>query len=77
MEDLISLWFRLSRVLAVGVKAAAKQMRVSKSEFARRALEHFQVQHMQDRMADLSRRVANESADAGRSLDGSSADGLT
>jgi hypothetical protein len=63
--------------LAAGVKAAAKQMGVSKSEYSQRALEHFQVQHMQDRMADLSRRVAKESADAGRSMDGSSADWLT
>jgi hypothetical protein len=77
MEDLIYLWIRLSRALAAGVKAAAKQMGVSKAEFARRALEHFQVQHMQDQMADLSRRVAKESADAGRSMEGSSADGLT
>jgi hypothetical protein len=41
MEDLIYLWIRLSRALAAGVKAAAK-----------------------------------ESADAGRSMEGSSADGL-
>jgi hypothetical protein len=76
MEDLISFSLRVPRALAAGVKAAAKQMGVSRSEYARRALEHFQVQHMQDRMANLSRRVAKESAEAGRSMEGSNADGF-
>jgi predicted transcriptional regulator len=76
MDDLISFSLRVPRALAAGVKAAAKQMGVSRSEYARRALEHFQAQYMQDRMAELSRRVAKESAEAGRSMEGSSADGL-
>lgn len=77
MEDLISFSLRVPRALAAGVKTAAKKMGISSSEYTRRALEHFQDQHMQDRMAALSRRVAKESAEAGHSMEGSGADGLT
>jgi hypothetical protein len=77
MEDLISFSLRVPRALAAAVRTAAKQMGISRSEYVRRALEHFQAQHMQDRIADLSRRVAKESAEAGRSMEGSSTDGLT
>jgi len=76
MEDLISFSFRLPRDLAAGVEAAAKQLGLSRSEYARRALEQFQTQLMQERMAELSRRVARESADAAGSMEISGADGL-
>jgi predicted DNA-binding protein len=76
MEDLISFSFRIPRDLAAGVEATAKQMGLNRSEYARRALEQFQTQHMQDRMAELSRQVARQSADAARSMESSSADGL-
>jgi hypothetical protein len=76
MDDLISFSFRVPRDLAAGVKAAAKQLGVSRSEYARRALEQFQAQQMQVRMAELSHRVARESADAARSMQGSGGDGL-
>lgn len=77
MDDLISFSLRVPRALAAGVSAAAKQMGVSRSEYTRRALEHFQSQLMWDRMTELSHRVAAESAAAGRSMEGGSADGLT
>ena len=76
MEDLISFSFRVPRDLAIGVKAAAKQLGISSSEYARRALEQFQAQQMQDRMAELSRRVARQSADAACSMESSSSDSL-
>jgi predicted transcriptional regulator len=76
MGDLISFSFRVPRDLAAGVKAAAKQLGVSRSEYTRRALEQFQAQQMQVRMAELSHRVARESADAARSMEGSGGDGL-
>jgi predicted transcriptional regulator len=76
VEDLISFSLRVPRALAAAVRTAAKQMGISRSEYARRALEQYQSQQMQERMADLSRRVAQESAEAGRSMEGSGADGL-
>jgi metal-responsive CopG/Arc/MetJ family transcriptional regulator len=76
MDDLISFSVRLPRDLAAGLEAAAKQLGVSRSEYARRALEHFQTQLMQDRMAELSRRVAKDSADAAGSMETSVAEGL-
>src|ERR1700675_2673322 len=76
MEDLISFSFRVPRDLAAGVEAAAKQMGLSRSEYARRALEQFQAQQMQERMAELSRQVARQSADAACSMESSGADGL-
>ena len=76
MEDLISFSFRVPRALAAGVEAAAKQLGLTRSEYARRALEQFQAQQMQDRMAELSRRVARQSADAANSMQSSDADGL-
>jgi len=76
MEDLISFTFRVPRNLAAGVEAAAKQLGISRSEYARRALEQFQTQMMQERMAELSRRVARQSAHAASSMENSGADGL-
>jgi len=76
MDDLISFSFRVPRDLAAAVEAAARQLGLSRSEYARRALEHFQAQQMHDRMADLSRQVGRQSADAGCSMESSSADGL-
>jgi predicted transcriptional regulator len=76
MEDLITFSFRVPRDLAAAVEAAARQMGLNRSEYARRALEQFQAQHMQDRMAELSRRVARQSAEAAGSMEGSGTDGL-
>jgi hypothetical protein len=49
---------------------------LSKSAYARRVLEQFYAQQMQERMAELSRRVAWQSADAAWSMEGSGVDGL-
>jgi predicted DNA-binding protein len=76
MDDLISFSFRIPREMAAGVEAAAKHLGLSRSEYARRALEQFQAQQMHERMAELSRQVARQSADAARSMEDSGADGL-
>jgi hypothetical protein len=49
---------------------------VSKSEYARRAMEEFEQRLMQERIADLSRQLAAHSASAAQSMEGSTADGL-
>ncbi len=76
MDDLISFSFRVPRDLAAGVEDSARQLGISRSEYARRALEQFQIQLMQERMTELSRRVARESADAASSMESSGADGI-
>jgi len=49
---------------------------VSKSEYARRAMEEFEERLMQERIAELSRQLAAHSASAARSMEGSTSDGL-
>jgi hypothetical protein len=49
---------------------------VSKSEYARRAMEEFEQRLMEERIAELSRRLATHSASAARSMEGSTSDGL-
>lgn len=76
MSDLVTFSFRLPRELAAGVEESANQAGLSRSDYARRALEHYQDQAMQQRMADLSRQLAQQSADAARSMEASEVDGL-
>jgi predicted transcriptional regulator len=76
MEDLITFSFRVPRELAARVEAGARQLGLSRSEYARRALEQFQTLQMQQRIAELSRRVARQSAGAANSMEDSSFDGL-
>jgi predicted transcriptional regulator len=77
MEDLVTFSFRIPRALAGKVQAAAKQLGLSKSEYARRAIEEFDCRMMQERMAQLSRQLAAHSAAAAQAMDESTADGLS
>jgi predicted DNA-binding protein len=77
MQDLTSFSFRISKFLARSVNAAAKRLGLDKSEHARCAIETSEQRMMQERMAELSRRLARQSAAAARSMDASSIDGLS
>lgn len=76
MDDLISFSLRIPKALATSIEATAKRLGVSKSEYARRAMEEFEERLMQDRIAELSRRLAPHSASAARSMEDSTSDGL-
>jgi predicted transcriptional regulator len=76
MEDLISFSLRIPKALAASVEATAKRLGMSKSEYARRAMEEFEERLMQERIAELSRQLAPHSASAAGSMEGSTSDGL-
>ena len=76
MEDLISFSLRIPKTLAASIENTAKRLGVSKSEYARRAMEEFEERLMQERIAELSRQLAVHSASAARSMEGSTWDGL-
>lgn len=76
MEDLISFSLRIPKTLALSIEATAKRLGMSKSEYARRAMEEFEERLMQERIAELSRQLSAHSASAARSMDDSSSDGL-
>lgn len=76
MDDLTSFSLRIPKALAHSIEAAAKRLGLSKSEYARRAMEEFDHRMMQERIAELSQRLAPDSAAASRAMDASTADGL-
>ncbi len=76
MEDLTSFSLRIPKALAANIEATAKRLGMSKSEYARRAMEEFEERLMQERIAELSRQLAGQSASAARSMEGSTSDGL-
>lgn len=76
MDELTSFSFRIPKTLAASIEATAKRLGVSKSEYARRAMEEFEQRVMHERIAELSRRLAVHSASAARSMEGSTSDGL-
>jgi metal-responsive CopG/Arc/MetJ family transcriptional regulator len=76
MDDLTSFSLRIPKTLAATIEASAKRLGVSKSEYARRAMEEFEERLMQERIADISRRLGGHSASAARSMEGSTSDGL-
>ena len=76
MKELTSFSLRIPKGLATRIAATAKRLGVSKSEYARRAMEEFEQRVMQERMADLSQRLAANSDTAARSMDASTSDGL-
>ena len=77
MEDLITFSFRIPRALAGNIEVTAKRLGLSKSEYARRAVEEFDHRMMQERMAQLSQRLAAQSTAAAQAMDESAADGLS
>jgi predicted transcriptional regulator len=76
MEDLISFSLRIPKALAANIEATAKRLGVSKSEYARRAMEEFEERLMQERIAELSRQLAAQGASVALSMEGSTSDGL-
>lgn len=76
VNDLITFSFRLPRDLAADIEAAAKQMGINRSDYARRALEHFRDHAMQQQMADLSRQLALQTVELARAMEASESDGL-
>lgn len=76
MEELISFSLRIPKTLAASIEATAKRLGVSKSEYARRAMEEFEERVMHERIAELSRRLAAHSASASYSMADSTSDGL-
>jgi Arc/MetJ-type ribon-helix-helix transcriptional regulator len=76
MSDLVTFSFRLPRELAAEFESAAKRLGLSRSDYVRRALEQLQEQTMQQRMADLSRQLAAQSAAAAHSMEEAESDGL-
>jgi Ribbon-helix-helix protein, copG family len=76
MDDLISFSLRIPKALAASIEVTAKRLGVSKSEYARRAMEEFEERLMQERIAELSRRLAGHSASAAGFMENSTSDGL-
>lgn len=76
MEELTSFSLRIPKTLARNIEAAAKRMGLSTSEYARRALEEFDHRMMQERIAELSQRLASHSAAAAQAMEASTSDGL-
>ena len=76
MDDLISFSLRIPKALAASIEATAKRLGVSKSEYARRAMEEFEDRLMQERIAELSQRLTANSASAALSMEESTSDGL-
>jgi hypothetical protein len=76
VEELIPYSLRIPRSLAQGAEAAAHELGLSKSEYARRAIEELNWRVMQERIAKLSHRLACASAAAAQEMDAASRDGL-
>jgi Arc/MetJ-type ribon-helix-helix transcriptional regulator len=76
MDDLISFSLRIPKSLAASIEATAKRLGLSKSEYARRAMEEFEERMMHERIAELSRRLATHSASAAQSMEASTSDNL-
>ncbi len=77
MEALTTFSLRIPKDLARQVAAEAKRSGLSRSEYARRAMEAFNQQQMQSRMAELSAQLAAHSAAVAEAMDASVSDGLT
>lgn len=76
MDDLVSFSFRIPKALAARIAATASRLGLSKSKYARRAMEGFEQRLMQERIADLSRQLTAHIASAAQSMEGSTSDGL-
>jgi hypothetical protein len=76
MEDITSLSLRIPMALARSIEAEAKRAGISKSEYVRRALEEFNQRAMQERIAEISLRLASQSAAAAQAMEPSISDGL-
>jgi len=76
MESLTTFSLRIPKDLARRIAVEAKRAGLSKSEYARRAMEEFNQQRMQERMAYLSAQLAAPSAAANTAMESSISDGI-
>jgi predicted DNA-binding protein len=76
MESLTTFSLRIPKDLARSIALEAKRSGLSKSEYARRAMEEFNRQRMQERMAYLSTQLAAHSAAAHEAMESSISDGI-
>jgi predicted DNA-binding protein len=76
MEPLTTFSLRIPKELARRIALEAKRSGLSKSEYARRAMEEFNQQRMQERMAYLSTQLAAQSAAAHDAMESSLSDGI-
>jgi predicted DNA-binding protein len=76
MESLTTFSLRIPKDLARRITVEAKRAGLSKSEYARRAMEEFNQQRMQERMAHLSTQLAAQSAAVHDELESSLSDGI-
>jgi hypothetical protein len=74
MESLTTFSFRIPKDLARSIAVEAKRAGLSKSEYARRAIEEFNQQRMQERMTYLSTQLAAHSAAAHAAMESSISD---
>ncbi|MBA3625912.1 MAG: antitoxin of toxin-antitoxin stability system [Methylibium sp.] len=77
METTSQFVFRAPESFVRETAEAARLSGLSRSEYARRAIEEANARAMQMRMAALSRRLAGQTADENEALDGSAPDGLS
>lgn len=77
METTSQFVFRAPESFVRETAEAARLSGLSRSEYARRAIEEANARAMQMRMAALSRRLAGQMADENEALDGSAPDGLS
>jgi endoglucanase Acf2 len=76
MGSLTTFSLRIPKELARSIAVEAKRAGLSKSEYARRAMEEFNHQRMQERMAHLSMQLAAQSAAAQDAMESSVSDGI-
>jgi hypothetical protein len=76
MESLTTFSLRIPKELARSIAVEAKRAGLSKSDYARRAMEEFNQQRMQERMAYLSVELTAHSAAAQTAMESSIADGI-
>jgi len=76
MESLTIFSLRIPKDLAHRIAVEAKRAGLSKSEYARRAMEEFNQQRMEERMAHISTKLAAHSAAAHADMESSISDGI-
>ncbi len=76
MQDMTTLSLRIPKALARSIEAEARRAGINKSAYARRALEDVNQRAMQERISEISLRLASQSATAAHSMEPSTSDGL-
>lgn len=76
MEATTQFAFRASESFVRETAEAARLSGLSRSEYARRAIEEANARAMQSRIGALSRRLAGQTEDEAEALDGTASDGM-